>query len=197
MERKGKGGRVRLIVLEEMGRKSAEDSLQTTKNGADGKASAPFLWLEWRGYAPSASLCGLLGVRHTACLSDDRNLHLTRIGHFVLNLFCNFRAELLALCIVHLVGTDDDTQLASGLDSIRLRYARIAHGYCLKVVETLDVGLYDFAACTGACTGDGIAHLNNRGQQGRHLNFVVVGGDSVADVRFLLEFLGYLAPYSA
>lgn len=93
--------------------------------------------------------------RHLLCegyrtnLPDNSDLYLTRIGHLVLNLLSDLRAELGALLIAHLVGTNNDAQLTSGLNGIGLRHAGIAHGDCLKVVQTFDVSLDDLTAGTG------------------------------------------------
>lgn len=62
----------------------------------------------------------LLGVCYAAGLADDGDLHLTRIGHFVLNLGGNLVRELGALLVVHLVGSHDDAKFTSCLDGIGL-----------------------------------------------------------------------------
>ena len=94
----------------------------------------------------------LLCVAHRTCLTDNGNFHLTRISHFVLNLLGDFTGKVLRLFVVNLVCTDNDTQLTACLDGLCLCHSRIGHGQLLKVVQALDVGFYDFAACSRACS---------------------------------------------
>ena len=63
----------------------------------------------------------LFGIGNAAGLADDSNLHLSGIGHLVLDLRGDIGTEGLGLGIVHLVGTDDDTELTACLDGIGLR----------------------------------------------------------------------------
>ena len=70
----------------------------------------------------------LAGVAYGACLADYRNLHLTGIGHFVLNLLGDVGWENLDALVVNLVGTDDDAELTTGLDGIRI---------CLDFISSL------------------------------------------------------------
>ena len=135
----------------------------------------------------------LLGISHAAGLTDNRNLNLTRIGHLVLNLCCNLVRELDAFLVAHLVGTDNHAQLATCLDGVSLNHARVAHGYSLKVIKTLDVSLDYLATGTGTCTRDGIANLNDRSKQALHLCLIMVSGDGIADICLLLIFLCYLS----
>lgn len=136
----------------------------------------------------------LLGICNTASLADDSNLDLTGIGHLVLNLGCNLSAQCLGLCIVHLVGTDDDAQFATCLNGIGLRYAWIAHSDGFKIVQTLDISLNDFTTGTRTGTRDSVTNLYDGSQQGLHLHFVVVGTDGVADIGLSLYFSAILAP---
>lgn len=85
---------------------------------------------------------------YTASLTNHGNLYLTRIGHLVLNLGCNLIRELDTLLIAHLVGAHDDTKLTTCLDGIGLGNARIAHGDSFKIVQSLDICLYNLTAGT-------------------------------------------------
>ena len=124
----------------------------------------------------------LLGVCYAAGLADDGDLHLTRIGHLVLNLGGDLVREFGALLVVHLVGSHDNAKLTSSLDGIGLGNARIAHGYCLKVVESLDVCLNNLSTGTRTGTRDGIANLNDWSKKSVHLHLVVVSTNGIADI---------------
>ncbi len=90
------------------------------------------------------------------------------------------------------LGTHDHAQLAPRLNGVGLLHARVREGDLLHLLETLDVGLDHFAAGARAGTRDGVADLNDRSDERRHLHFVVVGADGVADVGLLLILLGQL-----
>ena len=62
----------------------------------------------------------LLGERHSASLADDGDLHLSWVGHLILNLLGDVGAECINFLVRNLVGTYDDTQLAASLDGISL-----------------------------------------------------------------------------
>ena len=93
----------------------------------------------------------LLGIAYRTRFTDNGNLHLSRIGHFILYLFGYFTGKVFCSLIVNLVRTDDYAQFTSCLDGVGLRYARIRHYQLFEVVETLDVGFYNFAACSRTC----------------------------------------------
>ena len=134
----------------------------------------------------------LLGVCDGTRLADDCNLDLARIRHFVLYLCGDVSAQLLSLLIVDLVGTNDDTQFSACLDSVCLDHARVAHSDVFQVLEALDVSLHNLTTSTRTCTADGVADLNDGGQQCGHLHFVVVSTDSVAYLGLLLVLLSQL-----
>ena len=136
----------------------------------------------------------LFRICYRTCLADNRYLNLSWVGHLVLYLCCYLSREFLGVLIIHLVCTYDYTQFATGLNCIGLCNTWITHCYCLKVVESLDVSLYNLTTCTWTCTADGITHLNNRRKQCLHLHLVVVSADGIADVWFLLIFPGSLPP---
>ena len=87
----------------------------------------------------------LSSIIHSACLADDGDFHLTGIGHFILNLLGYLARKELGLLVVDLVGTNDNTKLATGLYSIGLCYTGIRHRKLLKVVQTFDVSLNNLA----------------------------------------------------
>ena len=99
-------------------------------------------------------------------------------------------AECFGLGIRHLVGTDDDAQLATSLNGVGFRHTRITHGNGLKVVQTLDVSLDNLATGTRTSATDGVAHLHDGREKRLHLHFVVVGTDGIANIGFFLVFLG-------
>ena len=134
----------------------------------------------------------LFGETYCSGFTDDSDFDLTGVGHFVLDATSDFGREFFGLSVVDLVGPDDYAELATGLNCVGLDNAGIGEGELLEIVEALDVGFDNFAAGTGASTGDGVAYLNDRSQQGSLLDFVVVGADSVADFGFFLVFLGEL-----
>ena len=94
---------------------------------------------------------GLFCKAYGTCLTDNGNLHLSRIGHFILDALGNLIREAFGLGIVNLVGTDNDTQFAAGLYCVSLDYTGIRKGELLKVVKTLYICFYDFAACAWTC----------------------------------------------
>ena len=60
----------------------------------------------------------LLGVAHRTRFANDGNFHLTRIGHFVLDTSCDVVRKIFDFFVVNLVGTDNHTQLSTGLDGV-------------------------------------------------------------------------------
>lgn len=89
-----------------------------------------------------------------------------------------------------LLRTDDYTRTAACLDRIGLHYAGVGERDVLHLLQTLDIALDHLT--TGSRTGsrNGIADLDDRGDKRRHLDFVVVGADRVANLGLLLVFLG-------
>ena len=55
----------------------------------------------------------LLSVTDSSRLADNRDLNLTRIGHFGLNLLREVVCDAVGVLVAHLVGTYDDTQLTT------------------------------------------------------------------------------------
>ena len=127
-----------------------------------------------------------------AGFADDGDLDLTGVGHLVLDLTREVEAEFRSIHVVDLVSTYDDTQLAACLDSVGLDNSGVGHGHLLELLEAVNVGLDDLAAGTGAGTADGIANLDDGGDEVVHLSLVMVSTDSVADVGVLLVLLGEL-----
>ena len=64
----------------------------------DGSIPSPFIYYEF-----------LLGIGDRSSLTNNGNLHLTRIGHLVLNLGGNFTTECFRFVVVHLVCSNNDT----------------------------------------------------------------------------------------
>ena len=62
----------------------------------------------------------LASVAHGTGFADYRNLYLTGIGHLVLNLLGDIGRECLGGLIIDLVGTHNDAELTTSLDSIGL-----------------------------------------------------------------------------
>ena len=58
-------------------------------------------------------------------MQDYCDLHLSRISHLILYLIRNFTGKVFSLLIINLISTNNYTQLATCLDSIRLRHTRI------------------------------------------------------------------------
>ena len=131
----------------------------------------------------------LLSVGNRTSFADDSNLNLTWICHFCLNLCCDISAKCLCLSIGHLVSTNDYAKLTTCLNCVCLCYAWVAHSDSLKVVETLDVCLYDFTTSTWTSARDSITNLYDWSKHCVHLHFIVVSTDGVTDVWLLLIFL--------
>lgn len=93
----------------------------------------------------------LFGEADSSGLADNGDLHLTRIGHLVLNSFGYFSRQFLCLGIVDLIGSDNDAQLAAGLNSVGLEHSGIAQSKLFEIVQTLDIGFNNLSA--GARTG--------------------------------------------
>ena len=102
---------------------------------------------------------------------------------------CDVVRKIFDFFVVNLVGTDNHTQLSTGLDGVSFHDTGIAHGDILQVVQTLHIGLDDFAACTGTGARNRITHLHNGGNERGHLHFIVVRTDRIANIRFLLVLL--------
>ena len=96
------------------------------------------------------------------------------------------------LLVRELVRPDDHAQLAPGLNGVGLDHARIGEGDVLHLLQPLDVAFDHLAPGAGAGARNGVADLDDRGDQRGHLHLVVVGADGVADLGFLFEFLGEL-----
>ena len=62
----------------------------------------------------------LFGVRNGAGFADHSDLHLTGIGHFVLDLLGDIVRQSFRFLIRKLVGADDHAQFAAGLNGIGL-----------------------------------------------------------------------------
>ena len=60
----------------------------------------------------------LFGVTDRTGLTDNRNLHLSRIGHFVLNLLGNVVRKIISLLVGDLFAAYDNPKLPTGLDCI-------------------------------------------------------------------------------
>ena len=99
-------------------------------------------------FITSFNLYNLFRITYCACLTDYCDLHLSRISHLILYLLRNFTGKVFSLLIVNLISTNNYTQLATCLDSIRLRHTRIGHCQLFQIVQTLDVSLNNFAACS-------------------------------------------------
>ena len=73
----------------------------------------------------------LLGVAHGAGLTDDGDLHLTWVGHLVLDALSDLGRECGDRVVVGILCPYDDTELTSGLDSIGLHDAGVGEGELL------------------------------------------------------------------
>ena len=134
----------------------------------------------------------LFRVAYGTCLADDGDLDLSWVSHLVLDFLRDFGREVFRGLVVDLVGADNHAQLAARLDRIGFDHAWIRHRQLLQVVESLDVCFDDLAASAWTCARDGVADLNDGGQERLHLHLVVVRADRVADIRFLFLFFAKL-----
>ena len=66
--------------------------------------------------------CGLLGVADGAGLTDDGDLHLSWVGHLVLDTLGDLSRERGYAVIICVLCPDDDTQFATSLDGVGLDY---------------------------------------------------------------------------
>lgn len=87
-------------------------------------------------FITSFNLYNLFRITYCACLTDYCDLHLSRISHLILYLLRNFTRKVFSLLIVNLISTNDYTQLATCLDSIRLRYTDTFHNQKVKLAGT-------------------------------------------------------------
>src|SRR5213078_4033885 len=94
--------------------------------------------------------------------------------------------------VVDLLGADEDTYLAAGLDGERALDALEAVGDGLEVLEPLDVGVHRLAAGARPRRADGIGDLDDRRLDAGVLDFLVVGGDAVHDLHRQVVALGDL-----
>ena len=97
--------------------------------------------------------------------------------------------EEFGILIGDLIGSDDHTQFTSCLQGIGLHYAREGHSKVLQVVETFHIRLHDLTTGTRTGTGDRIAGLYDRSDDGGHLALIVVSTHRIADIGFLSVFL--------
>ena len=82
------------------------------------------LFSEMKGF--SYAWIELLSVAYRTRFTDYGDLHLSGIGHLVLDTTSNVGTERFDLLIVNLIGTDNDTKFTTSLNSLGLRYALIA-----------------------------------------------------------------------
>ena len=90
-------------------------------------------------FITSFNLYNLFRITYCSCLTDYCDLHLSRIRHLILYLLRDFTGKVFSLLVVNLISTNDYTQLATCLDSIRLCHTRICHCQLFQIVQTLDV----------------------------------------------------------
>ena len=100
--------------------------------------------------------------------------------------------QALGLLVRKFVGTDDDTQLTTRLDGVGLHHTRVGEGDILHLLQALDVALDHLTTGTRAGTRNGVADLNDGGDERGHLQLVVVSTDGVAYLGLFLELLGEL-----
>src|SRR6476661_5822583 len=134
----------------------------------------------------------LLGISHGAHFPDDGDFNLAGVLHLLLDFLRDFEAQLGGALVGHVLGIHHHAQFAAGLNGEALVHAFEVVGRFFELLEALDVAFHHLAAGAGARARDGIAGLHERRNHGRHLNFVVVGTDSVHHVGVLFPLLGHL-----
>src|SRR4051794_37846011 len=145
---------------------------QLTWSGGAAGGGGPGLWGGSEGPAgsePPAVTTGLppwrapalLRVLDRARLADHRDLDLARVGQVVLDLLDDVPREAGRGEVVDLLGTDQDPDLAAGLDRERALDAGEALGDALQVLEPLDVRLHRLAPRTRARRADRIGDLDD------------------------------------
>ena len=134
----------------------------------------------------------LLGVTDSPRFADNGYFHLSGVGHLVLDALGNVERDTFCLGVGDFLAPHHNAQLAACLDGIGLHHAVVRKGKVFHVFQALDVGFHNLAACAGACAGNGVAGLHDGGDEGGHLDFLVVGADSVADIRFFFVFFSQL-----
>ena len=89
-------------------------------------------------------------------------------------------------------GSDEDPDLATGLDGERPLDAGEALGDRLEVLEPLDVGVHRLAAGTRPRGADRVGDLDDRRLDAGVLDLLVMGGDAVDDLHRQVVPLGDL-----
>ena len=135
----------------------------------------------------------LLCIRNTSSFTNNCNLNLSRISHFVLNLCSNFTTQSFSLFIIHLISTYDNPEFTTSLNSISLRHSGITHGYCLQIIQALDICFYDFPTCTRTSTTNSITNLNDWSKQSVHVHFIMMCTYRITNIWFLLIFFSNLS----
>src|SRR5262249_120540 len=104
----------------------------------------------------------LLRVLDGPRLADDGDLDLARVGQAVLDRLYDVGGEPAGRQVVDLVGTDEDPDLAPGLNGERAVDAGEALGDRLEILEALDVRLHGLAASARAGRRDRVGDLDDR-----------------------------------